>query len=95
MSSQPSIETRRAAVLVLVTTTCVLAACIIALVASPERAASLHLQTWSRVTLASAAGALALLALAIAAGAPTFAHLTGCEPGSHARGAGRARAASA
>jgi PAS domain S-box-containing protein len=70
MSSQPSIETRRAAVLVLVTTTCVLAACIIALVASPERAASLHLQTWSRVTLASAAGALALLALAIAAGAP-------------------------
>jgi PAS domain S-box-containing protein len=53
-------------VIALATTTCVLAACIVALVASPERASSLHLQSWSRVTLAVAASALAMLAVGMA-----------------------------
>jgi PAS domain S-box-containing protein len=68
MSKRPSSELRIAPVLVLATTTCVLATCIVALVASPERAASLHLQPWSRVTLAVSAGALAVLAVVMAVG---------------------------
>ena len=67
MPTRPEPGARGAVVFVLATTTCVLAACIVALVTSPERASSLHLQTWSRVTLAAGAGALAALAVFMAA----------------------------
>jgi PAS domain S-box-containing protein len=69
MPKRPSEETRTAPVVVLATTTFVLAACIVALVASPERASSLHLQSWSRATLAIAASALAMLAVGMAVSA--------------------------
>ena len=64
MDERPGSEPR-ASVLVLATTTWVLAASLVALVAAPERATALHLQSWSRATLIAGAAALALVAFAV------------------------------